>query len=248
MLTPLLDVKIPPPRLYRISVISLRGGCLQDKAIVNRVDFIDALRGIAAFIIIIFHLDLLPQPNLEVPALLDKFIRLGGSGVILFFVISAFSLYLSLDNKKNEKGNFLIKFYLRRLFRIVPLFYFMLAFYVIITYTLFHSSITKEQLLSNLMFAFNLHPLYVESLVWAGWTIGVLMIFYLFMPLIYSNINSFHKSIFFAISTIILSYIFDQFLKFNLTFNQDLIDEYVYMNFINQLRISSNLLIEIFKY
>jgi peptidoglycan/LPS O-acetylase OafA/YrhL len=91
----------------------------------KKLDFIDALRGIAALMVVVYHTALMPRPNLEIPIGLDKFVRLGGLGVVLFFVISAFTLYLSGNNRKQET-NQLRKFYLRRLFRIVPLFYFML--------------------------------------------------------------------------------------------------------------------------
>jgi peptidoglycan/LPS O-acetylase OafA/YrhL len=47
------------------------------------------------------------------------------AGIPLFFIISASTLYLSLDSKAGEGKRF-TKFYLRRFFRIAPLFYVLL--------------------------------------------------------------------------------------------------------------------------
>lgn len=99
-----------------------------------------------------------------------------GVKVTLFFVLSAFTLYLSAFDRKGE-SNKISNFYLRRLFRIAPLFYFMLVVAVINFVFTYHSYPSLNTILLNITFAYNFSPINFESLVWAGWTIGVEMLF-----------------------------------------------------------------------
>jgi peptidoglycan/LPS O-acetylase OafA/YrhL len=68
----------------------------------QKLEFIDSLREIASLTVIVFHLVFIPQPKLLFLGTLDKFIHVSGSRVILFFVISAFTLYMSADNSQQE--------------------------------------------------------------------------------------------------------------------------------------------------
>ena len=62
----------------------------------KRLDFLDALRGLAAAYVVVYHMILLPDPHLATPEWASKVAHAGGSGVMLFFVISAFSLYYTM--------------------------------------------------------------------------------------------------------------------------------------------------------
>lgn len=200
----------------------------------KKLEFIDSLRGIASLTVIVFHLVFIPQPKLPVPGTLDKFIHVGGSGVILFFVISAFTLYMSADNRQQETRK-TIKFYLRRLFRIAPLFYFMLCFHLLVSYFIFNNKFSWKVILLNLTFTYNFSPPQVESIVWAGWTIGIEMLFYILMPFILLKINTLQKSILFFALTVFIADVYNSFVKYNFHFKQDVVNKYLYMNFINHL-------------
>jgi len=93
----------------------------------RKLDYIDALRGIAALSIVIYHIyatiGSITDWAYPIQIMPERFISLTLAGIPLFFIISAFTLYLSLKNKAGEKRKFL-KFYLRRFFRIAPLFYY----------------------------------------------------------------------------------------------------------------------------
>lgn len=71
---------------------------------IKRLNFIDALRGYAASFVLIFHIIYIPIPNLIYPRLLHPILELGYSGVTLFFIISAFTLCLTLDGRMEEKN------------------------------------------------------------------------------------------------------------------------------------------------
>ena len=91
----------------------------------RRLESIDALRGIAATYVVIFHVTRIPVPNLAVPDWLSMIVGGGGTGVTLFFVISAFSLCYTMPARLKEERPTL-SFYRHRFFRIAPLFYAMM--------------------------------------------------------------------------------------------------------------------------
>lgn len=160
-----------------------------------RLDFLDTLRGVAACYIVIFHLAYVPPTEMAVPSWLMAFVTTGMTAVTLFFVISAFALCYSA-NKRGGSGHeafgkpgngSLSAFYLRRFFRIAPLFYAMLAFYVLLTTVFSGTPPAALHLLINATFIFNLFPDQLEGIVPASWTIGVEMIFYLVFPFLYTR-------------------------------------------------------------
>src|SRR5262245_47244671 len=86
----------------------------------NRLAFLDVARGIAALVVLFEH-------GLEqcIPHYLDwslPRLNLGRIGVLLFFLISGFIIPASL-----EQGGSQARFWLRRLFRLFPLYWFTIA-------------------------------------------------------------------------------------------------------------------------
>lgn len=152
----------------------------------KRVHFLDALRGLAAVWVVVVHVAMLPSPRLQVAPFLDVFVVNGVMGVELFFVVSAFSLCLSMPVHDRE-AHPMLGFALRRFFRIAPLFYLMIL--VMCIHNFSGVVIDGKSILLNLTFVFNLVPGYQTSLVPAGWTIGVEMLFYLLFPLLYRRLK-----------------------------------------------------------
>lgn len=159
------------------------------------------LRGIAAVSIIFFHLIGLVE-GLEIPDGFN-FIRTHfGMGVPLFFVLSSFSLFYTTFSAIHD-DQWLLKFLIKRITRIAPLFYFML----LVWYLFFAShgvTWSLAQLALNISFAFNLAPSTYQSYVPAGWTIGVEMLFYSILPLLLVAIRSLYKSLLFVVFAIIV--------------------------------------------
>ncbi|MGH6999154.1 MAG: acyltransferase family protein [Phenylobacterium sp.] len=142
---------------------------------------VEALRGYAAFAIVIFHVIHLTQA--AVPQSLEFMKWFFGYGVPLFFVVSAFSLAYGYAGKLSE-GRQVTEFYLRRLFRIAPLYYLaILAQLGVIAYL----GAGQPSLLSLLLafgFAFNLSPSMVDGIAPASWSVGVEMLFYAIFPFV----------------------------------------------------------------
>lgn len=90
----------------------------------RRLKSIDCLRGIAAIVVVLFHLfrnkTLVPQPG-DLSYYPLYWIRYGYSGVGLFLVISGFCIHLPYARQRPEEARFdFISFWKRRLHRLYP--------------------------------------------------------------------------------------------------------------------------------
>lgn len=137
----------------------------------RKLEGLHGLRAVAALSVALFHLQYIP--SLAMTSWRASLIAPLYLSVHLFFVVSAFSLYHSSRYAPASYGAYLVK----RFFRIAPLYYAMLAFVV---WRLGFPG--WPALLSNLTFTFNLVPGLEQSMVWAGWSVGVEMLFYLMLP------------------------------------------------------------------
>ena len=146
-----------------------------------KIDGLDALRFIAAAAIVLFHL--VRMPNLAIPPYFSVIPERFGLGVPLFYMISAFGLALGYSGKL-VGSEALLDYFRRRFFRIAPLFYLMVGFYCVYLYLMFGKVITLAQVAASLLFVFNLMPTQVAGFVWASWSIGVEMAFYLVLPIL----------------------------------------------------------------
>lgn len=170
----------------------------------QRLDFIDSLRGWAVFGVIIVHANALIFD--KIPGSLQALSSSGARGVQLFFMLSAFSLFYSLQKRiENNRPERIISFVLRRYFRIAPMFYVAIIIYSIgIFYILYPSIYPKIQysvgnIISHLTFIHGVWPNYVNSLVPGGWSIAVEMTFYMFVPLLFAKIKTLSDAIWFLV-------------------------------------------------
>lgn len=171
-----------------------------------RLDFLDALRCFAIIYVVVSHLILIPQPNLVIPSFIAPLLINGGyAGVSLFFILSAFSLCFALDSRRREP-KLLKRFYVRRFFRIAPLFYLMLFIYWIRDAAMLGVTHPISEVLINASLLFNLTPAYITGFVWASWTIGVMAILYLLFPLIYRWIRTLPAALILFVVSVLMSW------------------------------------------
>jgi peptidoglycan/LPS O-acetylase OafA/YrhL len=197
----------------------------------HRLDFVDSIRGLAALYVVTFHLVYIPNPSLRLPFWVRSFITNGDTGVTLFFIVSAFTLAYSMNQRGGEPRSTL-RFYVRRFFRIVPLFYFWIFLTSIRDFVSFRVTHSIQDILLSVFFVFNFIPGKSTGIVWASWTLGIEMIFYLLFPLIYKYINNFWKSVGFIFITMLISSFWVQ----NLThYVPTISDEYIVLSFIYRL-------------
>ena len=152
------------------------------------------LRGLAALSVVLFHLHHLT--GLALPPALGFIATHFGLGVQLFFVLSAFSLcYSTVDSIGRE--DWVRDYLIKRYFRIAPLFYTMLAAWLTL-FTLRGVSFEASNLGLNVLMIYNFVPGKHESVVAAGWTIGVEILFYLFLPILLLTLRGLWQTVAFA--------------------------------------------------
>jgi peptidoglycan/LPS O-acetylase OafA/YrhL len=140
---------------------------------------IHGLRGLAALAVVLYHV-----VHLTGIATPDSFAFIGrdfGYGPHLFFILSAFSLMYSTERTMG-RSNWIADYLTKRFFRIAPLFYCLIGVQLIRQAMVSGTLEDFSTLVLNFSFTFGFVPW--SGIVWAGWTVGVEMIFYVLFPLL----------------------------------------------------------------
>ncbi|MDD5389302.1 MAG: acyltransferase [Gallionellaceae bacterium] len=162
--------------------------------------YIDAMRGMAILMVILVHTSqsIADKTSFVANAALGQF------GVQLFFVASALTLCMSYEQRLNDKHR-LVSFFLRRWFRIAPLYfigillYFLISAYRELYLGLFYDFFQNYSLfniLSNIFLLHGLIPSANNNVVPGGWSIGTEALFYLTFPALYWWLDSIHRILF----------------------------------------------------
>ena len=86
----------------------------------GRLLSVDSLRGIAVLMVVAVHTSGFKRPT---SVWLLTLAQLGARGVQLFYVVSAFTLYLSYEQRKSAGGFSFRGYFIRRVSRIAPMFW-----------------------------------------------------------------------------------------------------------------------------
>ena len=150
--------------------------------------YIDAVRGIAFLSVIAFH-SVFSVGNFPGRELITA----GTNGVQLFFLASAITLCYSMSARSKRDAYPTLYFYLRRLFRIAPLFWAAMAFYWIFPGVMpafwlgqwAPLGVHPAYFVLTALFLHGWHPYTFNSIVPGGWSIAVEMNFYVLFPLLF---------------------------------------------------------------
>ncbi len=191
-----------------------------------QVNAIESLRGIAALMVLIYHLaELVKLPLPETLGFIPKYF---GLGVPLFYTLSGFVLAFGYADRLYSRSQ-LLSFYSRRLFRIMPLFYSLLAIWLFLSWLVWNKTFSVEIIFLNLSFLFGLVPGQHESIVWAGWSIGIEMLFYLVFPIVALLVHDYRTALLgFVVSCILSNATYTALMDAGLK-------SYAYMNLVNHL-------------
>jgi peptidoglycan/LPS O-acetylase OafA/YrhL len=160
----------------------------------GRIAALDAGRTIAVVGVVAVHLSF-QFPNL--PDSVALIARMGQYGVQLFFVISAITIFMTLEADRERFSaarHVTLRFYIKRFFRIAPQYYVAIAIYGLISWGALRSGYERAwvlgahspaDILLNVLFLHSLSPSAINNVVPGGWSIGVEMMFYLLAPLIF---------------------------------------------------------------
>ena len=155
---------------------------------ISKLQYIDILRGIAILAVLAVHSGSEIQNLFPITQYLFNY---GQLGVQLFFVASAITLCLSMSERSEER---IANFYVRRFFRIAPLYYCAIIFYffwrVIKNYAEVGDIFIPlgygfVGVFENIIFLHGFDPRNSNFVVPGGWSIATEMCFYAIFPLLF---------------------------------------------------------------
>lgn len=212
---------------------------------VPKYDFIDALRGLAILGVILVHATQYVVPE---SAALRALVPNGARGVQLFYIASALTLCMSWEFRRAHEASAVRNFYLRRVFRIAPMFYVAILFYVWLYgfSPRYWAPNGVEWWFVALTAAFlhGFHPETITSVVPGGWSIAVEMTFYAILPILVTKLKTTRSRVFFLVFTLALYAISRTLFTWALSpaypaNQQYLVREFCYLNFFGQLPVFS---------
>jgi len=176
----------------------------------SRISALDGLRGLAILLVLLWHAvfdQYSPSPVIHKLLVIGK---LSWSGVDLFFVLSGFLIGgILLDAK--DSPSYYKTFYLRRAFRILPLYLVLLGIYFVIRPTLLGAwmrfQVTEVPALSLFTFTQNFWmalPKYFGGGIGATWSLAIEEQFYLLMPFLVRKLRR-TQLIFVLLAAVILA-------------------------------------------
>lgn len=162
---------------------------------------LDAIRWYAAFGVYAYHTmprDAAYYSGYHIPAALSfvlaSFVKSGAYGVDIFFVLSAYLITGLLSHEKSSTGSIHVgQFYMRRILRIWPLYFLVLAISLLVTFIDSQQNLTWQQAIvfalfsGNWIFAYN--PDLIYSIANPLWSISVEEQFYLAWPWVVKRVS-----------------------------------------------------------
>ncbi len=182
----------------------------------RRYEYIDALRGVAALAVVGYHVFRDMGRYLD-PRLMEITAQ-GARGVQLFYVLSAFTLFMSLHEREKLGEVSTGSFFLRRFFRIAPMFYVSLAFYLWLygrgpRFALGNQPyLTGVNILANILFVNGFGPYWINSIIPVGWSVAVEMSFYALIPFLHRRIHSLSRAVWLTLGSLAASLLAGRYL------------------------------------
>lgn len=171
----------------------------------KKYEYIDSLRGIAILLVIVVHAGFVLEYTMYYfPQWLINAIHSGQYGVQLFFIVSAYTLTMSHYNRLDEP-NKNKSFFIRRFFRIAPMIYFILIYYIFyeINWDLSRFPETSwKDILASMTFTQTLFS-GLNKYFPGGWTVSVEFLFYMMLPFICAKIKNLNASIVFVLLSLL---------------------------------------------
>ncbi len=213
---------------------------------IQRYPHIDVLRGIAILMVIAVHVKISLTLNIEeLHSIFFMLFQYGQMGVQLFFVMSAYTLTLSME-KRHDSSEPLVYYFIRRIFRIAPLYYFGIFLYMIVVplieYFIIHQFKIDEQytfmnIMVNIFFLNGIFESANNNIVPGGWSIGTEVLFYGLFPIFFFIVQKKNINVFFLLTII---FVFNLLIQITLKnyFNVEVSNgSFYYYSILNQLPV-----------
>lgn len=162
------------------------------------IGWVDSWKGIAVFAVLLVH-----TGGGELPSVFGRMGAAGSRGVQLFFIISAFLTFRSLERLADKTSMGGRRWLLKKAVRIIPLYY--LAIFVSLVvegtgprYWLGSlQSVSAANVISHLLFINGFFPYYINSIIGVEWYLADLVIFYVLSVALYRLITNLERAFLF---------------------------------------------------
>lgn len=165
--------------------------------------YIDGWRGVAILLVVAVHTSQICGNNghgIFLTKYSETFFNSGARGVQLFFILSAFTLFNSSYRRFKRDSHPKLFFYLRRSFRILPLWWILTAIYCYLD----NKSLLAGGLSASFLFGFFRFDNRLE-VVPGGWSLFVEETFYFMLPVVFGYITSLRRAFYFTLVLIIVA-------------------------------------------
>ena len=163
---------------------------MQTREINKELWLVDFFKGIAILMVFLVH----SAQRFELPAILTYIPRFSQMGCQIFFVLSAFTLCLSLEKKKYTYGSFVR----RRISQIIPGYWCAILLYVILGWislivlkrNILGNDMSIASIIPNVFLLHGIIPTTANNLVVrGGWFVGTIVLFYYATPFVFKAFN-----------------------------------------------------------
>lgn len=166
---------------------------------------LESIRGIAACLIVCFHVWALCEFAGN-SSILDRIVSNFDSFVRMFFLLSGFALLCGYEKNLLNGEVSLRNFYIKRFFKIAPVFYLAMILQLIISYFFQKQVYSIMSVIMSATFLSGFLPANQELIVWASWAIAIEFIFYLIFPLFVLIVKNKYSLIISFILSLIITY------------------------------------------
>ncbi len=170
-----------------------------------RYDYLDALRGWAILAVLMVH----AATHTGVGYLAGgNFAVAGKYGVQLFFMVSAYTIFLTLDRARWVGWWTCREFFVRRFFRVLPMFWLGLALYAFVPGRApadVQSPFTALDYALTASLQHGWSPRICNALVPGGWSIAAEGVFYLVAPLCFRLVRTWQAAVWLLLGSLALS-------------------------------------------
>ncbi len=158
-----------------------------------RYEFLDALRALAVLGVMAVHCAKMVDSAFP----LVRYAWAGTYGVQLFFMISAFTIFLTLERSSKREKHVFKNFFIRRILRIVPMFWIASVLYCFVPGRETYQQAFDIGFVNYFLTAILQHgwtPYSLNSVVPGGWSIAVEATFYLIAPVLFLVVTTWRRA------------------------------------------------------
>lgn len=161
----------------------------------TRFTWVDSLKGIAICAVVWVH-----SGGGNIGNILDPLGKAGAYWVQMFLILTVYLSYRSLrmrfERNQNNRVKSSIQWFLERIWKITPLYYFILALFLMVIppgANIWLGTATDRpdamNIIMHLLYLHGFFPYYCNSIMWVEWYLGVMVIYLCLIPVLCRNIR-----------------------------------------------------------